>query len=294
MFKNILAGLSLIVSAFAAVFAYRADVSTRELDERLGNAQVALSTERFANELLEMSMPYLKDMRHEDDNVAQDACFVVVELSSLQIGKTAALGENNTRRDIESILQSIWAGDSTNRYALCLNKRTEQETLIVNTGVRDRIAEALNQGQMSAEEAKVFAESEIDATLQISQTAGVGQWHAVMASYQSQNCALAQTAAAVFQQEFKDALAAQNRIVSIFRTSISDHYAVTIDTGNDKALASAWVSDMKSLGQAATQRLSAGTGTARDSQNLRFLTGAFVQEDRGWSIDDACPVIQNQ
>lgn len=100
----------------------------------------------------------------------------------------------------------------------------------------------------------------------------IGQWHALIASYNTtpKGCAEARDDVA----HFSDVLAGQGldgRNLYIVRTTISNNYAVTVDAGDDRALAG----EISAL----IRRLHHPDGTGRDS---------FVQGNREWQIDAEC------
>jgi hypothetical protein len=100
----------------------------------------------------------------------------------------------------------------------------------------------------------------------------IGQWHALIASYNVTDFGCQQAEADVGR--FADLLAGmglEGRHVYVVRTSISNNYAVTVDAGDDRALADEISAKIRAAAP--------GDGTGRDS---------FVQGNRGWAIDPAC------
>lgn len=119
------------------------------------------------------------------------------------------------------------------------------------------------------------ADSTTTATTTATDIVGVtqiGQWHALIASYDTtpKGCAEARADVAYFA----DALSGQGldgRHLYIVRTKISNNYAVTVDAGDDRARADEI--------SAAIRRQHHPDGTGRDS---------FVQGNREWTIDPGC------
>jgi hypothetical protein len=108
-----------------------------------------------------------------------------------------------------------------------------------------------------------------------------GQWHAVLASYRLDNCEFAKSAVDVLSRELEEP-------VAIYRTRISGHYAVTVDLEDDRPSAQAVVHKARTIGNEAAARMANGTASPEDLQNLRYLTDAFVQQNRGWRVDPDC------
>ena len=100
----------------------------------------------------------------------------------------------------------------------------------------------------------------------------IGQWHALIASYDTtpKGCAEARADVAHFAQALSGQ-GLEGRDLYIVRTTISNNYAVSVDAGDDRALANQI--------SATIRRLHHPDGTGRDS---------FVQGNRGWVIDPEC------
>ena len=87
---------------------------------------------------------------------------------------------------------------------------------------------------------------------------------------------------------FSKKLTKMNKHISIYRTTISDHYAV-VDMGDNRAEAVNLVSFFKQAGNQAENRIQKNLPLEdHDRSNTRFLTGSFVQENRGWYVDPKC------
>jgi hypothetical protein len=100
----------------------------------------------------------------------------------------------------------------------------------------------------------------------------IGAWHALIASYNvtAFGCGQAKDDVGNFAR-LLSGHGLDGSFVYVVRTQISNNYAVTVDAGSDRELASRI--------SAAVRSVAPPDGTGRDS---------FVQGNRGWSIDPAC------
>ena len=105
--------------------------------------------------------------------------------------------------------------------------------------------------------------------------ARIGEWHALIASYDVSEFGCSQARKDV--SEFADLLSSRDldgMSVYVVRTSISDNYVTTVDAGDDRELARRVSAKVRSV-----------SGSSEDE-----LTGAdsFVQGNRQWFIDRDC------
>jgi len=102
--------------------------------------------------------------------------------------------------------------------------------------------------------------------------AEIGQWHALVASYNVTDFGCSQARDQV--ERFSTLLADRGlsgHYIYVVRTTISNNYTVTVDTGADRQKADEISAMIRSVAP--------GDGTGRDS---------FVQGNRGWVIDPNC------
>ncbi|QDL92026.1 hypothetical protein FDP22_09705 [Paroceanicella profunda] len=106
----------------------------------------------------------------------------------------------------------------------------------------------------------------------------IGRWHALIASYDvtEKGCRQATddvdwAAKALAAPAFRGAY--DGRTVSVVRTTISNNYVATVDAGDDRGVADALVTAIRTA--AADRR----DGTGRDS---------YAQGNRNWQIDPGC------
>jgi len=303
-FKGLTGFLALILSATAAFFAYSSDqqaadaaskaqalaektsetdLALKQIDQNLVQLSQDLDRTRFAAELTSQSLPYLERMVSGDTG-SGSACHVVVSLSRIQI-------ETTRRSEVSDLLYQLLDSGTVDAGGVCTVLADDARFAeLVAAKLAELVpVETATETDIQTAEEEVLASLK-DVGAQTGDTQNVGEWHAVMASYRTNNCALAQEAARAFHETFGASLPAKGGRITIARTSISDHFAVTIDTGADKAAAEAWATVLRDAGRAAEKRISDGEAMPFDRTNLRYLTGAFVQENRGWSVDPSCPL----
>lgn len=297
-FKNAISLGTLVLSIVTAVFAIQARDQAAQAKAAATTLEQELDRNRHASALTHQSLPFLEKMRSADRQEAETACLIVVSMRDVQF-------ETTERHDIGDLLDRMLDANIFDAAGLCAlisqeNAGFAQRVAVVQTelSATDDIADTKQEA-----ETKVIADLAVEAqasqTVEPSSVAGrdtIGTYHAVMASYQSQNCALAQGAATAFSTVFESALSGKDpslgltqRKVSIYRTTLSDHYAVVIDMGDDQNAASRWAEWLRVQGVEAAQRVADKTTTSRfDSPNIQYLTGAFVQKNRGWYLDAQC------
>ncbi len=291
-FRNTVAFLVLASSATAAYFSFKANDEAaeaarlaREADRQLKIIDQALDRDELATTLMSESLPYFEKMKSSDPDEAVSACHVIVILSTFQI-------EATQRRHIHDLALRISDEGVVDPSGLCREAQSksefaarvaEQEKIVANEDVSADIAKL---------EIRAMAEKAVLSDLEVATSENVpnsiGKFHAVMASYQANNCKLAQTSARVFSEAFHDQLQEDGKAVSIYLTTISNHYAVVIDSDDRRSVANEWVRFLREKGLEAEDRIKRGNALRVDRENIRYLTGAFLQENRGWVIDPNC------
>lgn len=293
-FKNVIAFLAFSASTLAAIFSYhagqeaaRATEAARQAEIRLRAIDQAIDRDRLASSLMSESLPYLERMRSDPPQSALRACHVVVGLATFQ-------SEATNRSDIHELAQTLLDESATDPSGLCALAFDQAEfAALVATRQEQLIREA---GNTDVEIDDFATQAEADIVSELLNDAAepladeIGTYHAILASYRSENCQLALEAANVFETIFNNELAQNEQSISVYRTTISDHYAVVIDNGDSQTDASDWVRRLRDEGESAQARIDNGTPESWDTSNTRFLTGAFVQENRGWVIDPSCAV----
>jgi len=106
-------------------------------------------------------------------------------------------------------------------------------------------------------------------------TSELGRWHALIASYDAtpSGCELAKSDVS----EFARLLAGSGfdgLTLQVVKTSLSNHYAVSVDTGDDSAKA-----------RQVSQAIREASSKAYDGRTGR---DSFVQDNRGWAVDPTC------
>lgn len=103
----------------------------------------------------------------------------------------------------------------------------------------------------------------------------IGEWHAVIASYPpgDAGCSYARDDVAEFARLLAGSEAA-GREISVVRTAISDHLAVTVDTHGDEGAA-------KRVSELVRQ-------VARQSADGKTGADSFVRRNERWFVDSAC------
>jgi hypothetical protein len=86
--------------------------------------------------------------------------------------------------------------------------------------------------------------------------------------------------------QFKSALGRDD--IGIYRTVISGLYAVSVDAGDNRSLALDIVQQARTVGEEAIARIEKGVRDDVDEYDLKHLSGAFIQVNKGWYVDKMC------
>jgi len=252
--KNTIALLAVVASAAAAFFSYMANEEARAAKEKATELSRALDSERHGFDVFRASLPYFERMEVDHQDRVRH-CKIIVQLGHAERESTGATRIATLLREF---IENVPDGDDL-PFRMC---EQSSEALIA----------AVQPTQLSSD-----SDANTDGLDRI------GKWHAVLSSYRTSSCQLALDAAERFT-------AALETDVVVYRTTISNHYAVVIDAGDKKALADEWVSNARAVGQDAVQRIQNGEANNVDKWNLQYLVQAFAQENKGWILDDACKI----
>lgn len=247
-FELVISAVGVVITGIAAYYAYHANQAATKANNNVAALSVALDNKRFGVEIFNASLPYFEKLSNESDGAK--FCKIIVQIARTELDETGKSRVGNLFRSFR------------------------EQGAAISSSVEDELTLALcDVANESTELEPIEANIASDA---------IGKYHAVLASYEPQSCKLAQISA--------ERLAiALNRPVKIFRTSISNHYAVTVDAGDDKKEAQNIVNEAVTLGNDAVEKIkNGGRITLAERENIRFLTGAFRQENKGWYIDEDC------
>lgn len=286
-FKNLVQAASLGVTIIATLVSAAAWVVVYYNNREIDGLKLALEKDRLATDLLSESLPFFEKMYSTKSSVASTACHVTAQLALVQSEKTA-------RSEIGVIRGRVLESGYNFDVGLC---EQSTETAILSAQVTAKAEELAEKPGTAADGGNIFERAEKAVLDEAKRSAAVdtsheetsiGRFHAVMASYQLQNCHKAQEAAKLFNDLFKNQLATGGYEVSVFRTTISNHYAVSVDAGDSESSARGLAGFFRAEGREAEERIATGNVEDFDRSNVKFLTGSFVQESKGWLIDSDC------
>lgn len=151
----------------------------------------------------------------------------------------------------------------------------------------DKFLTEMEENQLWNPDCQILAEalsSETPAPVEVSAQSvpfsSIGKWHAVIASYQTtdRGCEHAKEDVAEFARLLRGRPELDGLYLYVARTKQSNNYAVTIDTGQDRAKA----------GQARRLIIEASA----NSSDRRTGADSFVQGNRSWFIDGECSAVE--
>lgn len=240
-FKDLLGVLTLGVSCFAAYTAYEAKQAAQRLEV----------TKFESDTTIELLSEVFDQMTIESDPARDATSCIFVEVLS-RAEKSAR--QNQPPYYVEDFVQQI------------------DEAGLWSSSCQTRL-EGLEPVSPASSEIEPAAAAIIEADNN-SELSEIGTWHALIASYDvtAKGCQYASDDV----PEFAKLLAGDEfdgLPVYIIKTTISNNYAVTVDAGDDRALASKISQRIRAVSD------SSFGNTGRDS---------FVQGNRNWTIDPQC------
>lgn len=268
-FKDFVAAVAVVISAASAGFAYYANGKANALKIELEQSKFGADT---SIKLLEMTYTTLADADTPSKKIG--ACKYATSLAMVE---KEALHQRNSL--IEIFFRRMIEGDKIDANCALV----VEEDLSGPPPAPIRPEPYVPQPAIPAPYVPEPDEGLADLPLvepgpamspTVEPLPSVGTWQAVISSYKvnSKGCDYAKDDVAFFAPHLKETGLAGLRI-GIFRTASSNIYAVSVDAGDDQALATKARDAIRSIA---------------DAQGKSEGADSFVQSNRNWSVDPTC------